>query len=87
VNLVRTVPSAKFICCCWGNPWCDCYVTHSPKCNANIINYALTTFNVSLFALCRLRITTQLRSGICHCWQNGRYFYKTHLATQSLIKV
>ena len=18
---------------------------------------------------------------ICHCWQNGRYFYKTHLAT------
>jgi len=24
VNLVRTVASAKFICCCWRNPWCDC---------------------------------------------------------------
>jgi len=23
VNLVRTVPSGKFICCCWRNPWCD----------------------------------------------------------------
>jgi len=33
VNLVRTVPSGKFICCCWRNPWCDCHVTHKPKCN------------------------------------------------------
>jgi len=33
VNLVRTVLSAKFTCCCWRNPWCDCQVTHSPKCN------------------------------------------------------
>jgi len=23
VNLVRTVSSAKFIFCCWRNPWCD----------------------------------------------------------------
>jgi len=29
VNLVRTVSSVKFICCCWRNPWCDCYVTHT----------------------------------------------------------
>jgi len=28
VNLVRTVSSAKFISCCWPNPWCDCHVTH-----------------------------------------------------------
>jgi len=28
-NLVRTVPSAKFICCCWCNPWCDCHVTYT----------------------------------------------------------
>jgi len=33
VNFVRTVPSGKFICCCWRNPWCDCHVTHKPKCN------------------------------------------------------
>jgi len=33
VNLVRTVPSTKFICCCWCNPWCDCHVTHAPICN------------------------------------------------------
>jgi len=34
VNLVRTVSSAKFICCCWRNPSCDCHVTHTSKCNA-----------------------------------------------------
>jgi len=33
VNLVRTVSSAKFICCCCRNPWCDCHVMHTPKCN------------------------------------------------------
>jgi len=22
MNLVRTVLSVKFICCCWRNPWC-----------------------------------------------------------------
>jgi len=32
-NLVRTVSSAKFISCCWRNPWCNCHVTHTPKCN------------------------------------------------------
>jgi len=29
VNLVRTVPSGKFICCCWCNPWFDFHVTHT----------------------------------------------------------
>jgi len=33
VNLVRTVSSAKFICCCWRNPQCDCHVTQTSKCN------------------------------------------------------
>jgi len=33
VNLVRIDPSAKFICCCWRNLWCDCNVTHTPKYN------------------------------------------------------
>jgi len=33
VNLVRTVPSAKFICCCCRNPWWNFYVTLIPKCN------------------------------------------------------
>jgi len=33
VNPVRTDPSAKFVCCCWRNPWCDSKVTHTPKCN------------------------------------------------------
>jgi len=33
MNLVRTLPSAKFICCCWCNPRYDCHVTYTPKCN------------------------------------------------------
>jgi len=33
VNFVRKDPSAKFICCCWRNPRCDCHVTPTPKCN------------------------------------------------------
>jgi len=33
VNLVRTVVSAQFICCCWRNPWCDFRVPHTPICN------------------------------------------------------
>jgi len=68
VNLVRIVSSAKFICCCWRNPWCDYQVTHTPKCNKSakigqIINCGLTILIVSLCYLCCLRITTQLRSG------------------------
>jgi len=27
VNLFRAAASAKFICCCYCNPWCDCHVT------------------------------------------------------------
>jgi len=66
VNLVRTVPSGKFICCCLRNPWCDCYVTHThrnvmshPK-YVQIINCGLTILIVSLFSLCPLRIATQI---------------------------
>jgi len=33
MNLVRTILSVKFICCCWRNSWCDFRVTHTPKCN------------------------------------------------------
>jgi len=33
VNLVRAVRLAKFICCCWRNPWCDFRFTHKPTCN------------------------------------------------------
>ena len=66
VSLVRTVSSAKFICCCWRNPLCDCHVTHTPKCNKSakigqIINCGLTI--LSLFFLCCLGITTKLRFG------------------------
>jgi len=42
-------------------------VTHTPKCNEptkiQAINCGLTILIVSLFFLCRLRNTTQLRSG------------------------
>jgi len=32
----------------------------------NPVPYALTNYDTAW---------------ICHCWKNGRYFYKTHLAT------
>jgi len=69
VNLVRTVFSAKAICCCWRNPWCDCHVKHTHRNVTNqpkyeqIVNCGVTILIVSLFSLSRLRITTQLRSG------------------------
>jgi len=55
VNLIRTVASANFICCCWRNPWCDCHVTHTHRNVANqpkywaIINCVLTILIVSVF--------------------------------------
>jgi len=66
---VGNTASEKFICWFWRNPWCDFYVTHTPECNESAIirqtiNCALTILIASLFSLCRLRITTQLRSGI-----------------------
>jgi len=74
VNLVRAVLSAKFISCCGRNRWCDSRVTHTPKCNepatiqATIINSWLNNTDcLSVLAL----LTNQ----------NGRYFYKTHLAS------
>jgi len=53
-NLVRTVSSAKFVCCCCLNPWCDCHVTYTPKCNESakkiqIINCGVTILIVSVF--------------------------------------
>jgi len=67
VDLVRTDLSAKCICFCWRNLWSDCHVTHTPKCNgpAKIWkNYCcITTLIVSLFSLCCLPFTTQLRFG------------------------
>ena len=54
VNLVRTVSSAKFVCCFCRNPWCDCRVTYKPKCNEStkkiqIINCGVTILIVSVF--------------------------------------
>jgi len=52
VNLVRTVPSANFICSCWRNPWYDCHVTHTPKykwASQNRANCGLTIRIVSVF--------------------------------------
>jgi len=83
VNLVRIVSSAKFICCCWRNPWCDYQVTPTSKCNKSakigqIINCGLTILIVSVFPVL---LTNYDTAQVWHCWQNGRYFYKTHLAT------
>jgi len=39
VNLIRTVVSAKFICSCLCNPWCDYHVTHTPKCISSFWSY------------------------------------------------
>jgi len=78
VNLVRTVSSAKFVCCCWRIRWCDCHVTHrnvtkQPK-YRQIINRDLTILIVSVFPVL---LTNFDKAQIWHCWQNGRYFYKT----------
>jgi len=83
VNLVRTVSSAKFICCCCRNPWCDWHVTLKPKCNESvnigqIINWGLTILVVSVFPVL---LTNYDTAQVWRCWQNDRYFYKMHLAT------
>jgi len=85
VNLVRTVFSAKFVWCCWRHPCCDCHVihTHTPKCDESakigqIINWGLTILIVSVFPVL---LTNYDTAQIWRCWQNGWYFYKTHLAT------
>jgi len=77
------VSSEKFICCCCRNPWCDCHVTHTTKYNESakigqIINCGLTILIVSVFPAL---LTNYDTAQICRRWQNGRYFYKTHLAT------
>jgi len=62
---------------------CEFYVTHTPKCNESaklgqIINCGLTILIVSVFPVL---LTNYDTAQICRCYQNGRYFYKTHLAT------
>jgi len=96
VNLVRTVLSAKFICCCWRSSWCDFRVTHTPKCKSKyrqiikliIINCGLTILIVSLFSLCRLQNTAQLRSGAVDksIFLQNEYFYKTNLPTSGVTR-
>jgi len=62
-NIVRTVPSMRFICCCWRNPWCDFHATHTPQCNDPPKIRANNLNNTYSFSLCRLKITTELGSG------------------------
>jgi len=83
VNLVRTVSSAKFICCCWRNRWCDCHVTHTPKCKESakigqIINCGSTRLIVYVFPVL---LTNYDTARIWRCWKTGGYIYKTYLAT------
>jgi len=58
----------------------------TPKCTqpakyGQIILIVAGQYSLSSVFPCRLRITSQLRSSRWHCWQNGRYLYKMHLAT------
>jgi len=52
-------------------------VTNQPK-YGQIINCGLTILIVSVFPV---PLTNYDTAWIWRCWQNGRYFYKTHLAT------
>jgi len=57
--------------------------THAPKSNESaklgqIINCGLTILIVSVFPVL---LTNNNKAQIWRCWHNGRYFYKTHLAT------
>jgi len=87
-NLLRKVPSAKFICCCWRNPRCDCHITRTPECNdppkiwANYLKNTLTgklLKEYSVFPV-PLKNYDELISGTV---DKMAYFYKTHLATLS----
>ena len=83
MNLVWTDPSAKFICCCWRNLWCDCHVTHTPKCKESAkirANHELWLNNTDCLCVFPVPLTNYDTAQIWRCWQNGRYFYKTHLA-------
>ena len=82
MNLIRTVSSARFICCCWRNPWCDCHVTHTPKCgeSAKILgNYELWLRNTHY--LCFPCAANELRHSLdMALLTKCRYYCKTHLA-------
>jgi len=78
VSLIRTGFSGKSICCCWRNPWCDCYVTHTPKCKESaqigqIINCGLTILIVSVFPAPLANYDTVQ---IWCCWQMAGIFTK-----------
>ena len=69
VNFVKTVSSVKFICCCCPNPWCDCHVTHTPKCNESAkigqtIICGLRILIVSVFLVLLMNYDT---AEICRC--------------------
>jgi len=71
VNLVRTVPSVKFTCCYWRNPWRDFHVTHThqsvmslPK-YEQIINCGFTV----LLSLCfPVPLTNNDKAQVWHYW-------------------
>ena len=72
VNLVRTVSLAKFICCCWRIPWCDCHVTHrnvmsQPK-YGQIINCGLTILTASLFSCTAYELRHGLDQALLTKW-------------------
>jgi len=57
--------------------------THTRKCNESTkigqnINCGVTILIISVFPML---LTSYDTAQIWRCWQNGRYFYKTHLAT------
>jgi len=84
VNLLRTFLSAKFICCCWRNPWCDFLVTHTRKCNEPAKTRAIVVAEQDGLSLCFRFAAYEIRHSLDLALlanQNGRYLYKTHLAT------
>ena len=83
VNLFGTVSSVNFICSCWRNPWCDFQVTHTPKCSESAKIGQVVNCGLTILIVCVLPVllTNYDTAQIWRSWQNGRYFYKTHLAT------
>ena len=68
VNLVRSVSSAKFVCCCCRSPWCDCHVTYIPKCNESakkiqIINCGVTILTILIVSVFLVPLTNYYTAG------------------------
>jgi len=77
-HTINATPPESLQHCCCRNPWCDCHVTHTPKCNQSakirqIINCGLTILIVSV---CPVLLPNYDTAQIWRCWQNGRYFTK-----------